>query len=625
MKRLLLLIMCLATLTMASAQKPLSLLGKSVQYVGAAANKLPAGEGTITINSGKYNYTLQGTFFESTLESGKLYMEKQDVTFNGKITYAINKKLKAVVVTMSNGEFKKGSTKLFTLKPEEQLTVTIHTKSTDLSGSGKFAVEYNFDAKDIEMAKRFAGEESYTNYAGLITLTATTDNGIEVSGWEELTSGKMTFANGAEVIISKDGNSSWKRANGDRIDVEAGVVTSYNLAINQGRVSNENIDYTFANGNKYVGSHKDLVAATLDKLITLNSVEWAWDIASKNIVSGVISYTNGNTIVTEASDVVDFTINFDNCSVTPHRIVYTFANGAKYDGTYKSLVPVTLAELMKFNSLTWAWGENLKNNTDAGVLTFENGNTIRYEASEVSGFDMAIEAGHISSNTITYTFPSGEKYMGRYNENLAAVVAGMLLNIDEFSWSADKFDEWIAAGTLTLTNGTVAQVEQGMKPKLTSDVKFEGGSYKAKAQKYAYANDNIKVKATVELTNNTLFNFDSLVTRDNLLNVIGSGELELANGEHFEFSNGELVDYLVIYDGGTIQNGTITHTFDNGNKYVGKVNGLLDSAEAVLSFKSSSWRWADFDKHVADGTLTLADGTRKNYVKGAEVVKGKRK
>ena len=55
MKKLLLIIMCLMTLTLLSAQKPpkpINLLGKSVQYVGVSTDKIPSGEGVLTIKNG---------------------------------------------------------------------------------------------------------------------------------------------------------------------------------------------------------------------------------------------------------------------------------------------------------------------------------------------------------------------------------------------------------------------------------------------------------------------------------------------------------------------------------------------------------------------------------------------
>lgn len=103
--------MCLMTLTSLSAQKPpkpINLLGKSVQYVGVSTDKIPSGEGVLTIknsdDSGEYIYTLSGEFSSTDVTNATFKMERQGVVFKGYVGYAVDKNLQNVVLTLTNGE-----------------------------------------------------------------------------------------------------------------------------------------------------------------------------------------------------------------------------------------------------------------------------------------------------------------------------------------------------------------------------------------------------------------------------------------------------------------------------------------------------------------------------------------
>ncbi|MBO5830417.1 MAG: hypothetical protein J6R01_02280 [Alistipes sp.] len=628
MKRLFLIIVCLCTLTAVSAQapqKPQNLLGKSVQYLGEVVRKVPTGEGVLTIKSvdksGEYSYVLSGAFDGTTVTGGEFKMVSQGVTFKGDVTYAVDKKLKSVVVTLSNGEFTSNGMTVAKLR-NEQLAVTIPTKGTAISGNCQVAVEYELDEANVELAKRFAGSDSFTNFGGYITLTVNTANGLEVAGRNDIKSATMSFDNGAVVTVAAD-NSSWKRANGDVIEVENGAVKSFSLAIAEGEISNENIRYSFDNGNQYVGTYKNLAPSTLEELIVLNSIAWSWENAADNIVSGTVTYANGNTIIADSAEVVDFVLNFENGNISPNNIVYTFPNGAKYEGSYRNLVPESLAELLIFSSLDWAWDDTVTDYIVTGTLYYANGNTILFESSEIKGFDMAFEAGRITPENIIYTFPCGVKYEGGYNKNLTDTIAASLVAMDNFVWPLDKFDEWISAGQLTFTDGNVVQVAHGQSPQVRADLEFNGGIYRSGTGTYSYSGvdgSTVSAHMLLALTNDMLVSLDKLVTRENVMHVPGTGELRLANGEYFKFEVGSLSEYLVIYDKGTIKNGIISHTFENGNKFEGSVRRLFSSGDFILNFKGSDWKWADINNHAYEGVLTMTNGARKTYVMGYDEV-----
>ena len=144
MKKLLLLIMCLMTLTSLSAQKspkPINLLGKSVSYLGASADKLPSGDGVLTItnsdDSGEYIYTLSGVFSPTAVTEATFQMKRQNVEFKGNVGYFVDKKLKSVTLTLTNGEFTREGERLVSLVNDEQLVVTIKTKNAEINGVGQ--------------------------------------------------------------------------------------------------------------------------------------------------------------------------------------------------------------------------------------------------------------------------------------------------------------------------------------------------------------------------------------------------------------------------------------------------------------------------------------------------------
>ena len=78
--------------------------------------------------------------------------------------------------------------------------------------------------------------------------------------------------------------------------------------------------------------------------------------------------------------------------------------------------------------------------------------------------------------------------------------------------------------------------------------------------------------------------------------------------------------------------GTITHTFENGNKYVGTIKDYTSviphKVEQLVSFKSLTCTWDNFKPLIKDGTITYADGKVEKYIGGiteAEYLEAERK
>lgn len=558
MKRLLLLLVGLLTLSSVSAQKPINLLGKSARYVGAVADKLPAGEGVLTIknsdDANEYTYTLQGVFADGSVSDATFTMEHQGVTFSGNVGYVVDKKLKCVTLTFADGEFSKDGKSIIALDGDETLAINVPVKGSEISGSASVAVEYDFDAKDIELAKRFAGDDKYTNYGGNITLTASTADGLVATGWERITGGTMTFSNGATVSIDKVG-SQWKRANGDAIYMKGDKVTGFSITITEGVISH----------------------------------------------NGVVSHNN---------------------------ISYKFATGATYSGSYKNLAPTTLEGLIDLKSISWEFNDDVADNIVSGILTYANSSTITFKNSQVADFVVYVKNGCVKIDSVEYAFPNGIKYIGGYDSDFMAIFTPVLLNPEEFVWSTEKFDDYITSGKLYFPNGgPVFDVKQGGMCIISGKHLVVGrASYSNDVYKRCDA-DGTKVNVCTDkstYTNNEIINFDNLITRDNVIDYInngyfnGYGELTTPNGEYFRRENGGSLDCHIIYDRGTIDLKadvyTINHTFENGNKYSGTVQGF----DHMLHFKGEDWMWADFASHVFDGELTMANGTRKRYMEGYE-------
>lgn len=547
------------TLTSLSAQKPpkpINLLGKSVQYVGVSTDKIPSGEGVLTIknsdDSGEYIYTLSGEFSSTDVTNATFKMERQGVVFKGNVGYAVDKKLKNVVLTLTNGEFAIEDKSLISLVNDEQLVVSIPAKGAEISGVSQKYVEYDFKAKDIELAKRFAGDDKYTNIGGAVCLTASTAEGLVVEGLDRITGGTMTFSNGATVSIDK-GSSEWKRANGDLIVVNYGKISRFTIAIAEGVISHNKIDYKFANGAKYVGSYKNFAPQTLEALIDLKSINWEFnDDVDDNIVSGKLTYAaNKGYISFKDSQVVDFNVYVgDNCRV--------------------------------------------------------------------------------SNDKVDYIFPNGIMYRGGYNDCFMTLLSPMLLNPENFVWEVEKFNDYITRGTLyfSTNNTTTAMmtVEKDKKCNIGNlNITHGCATYNAADDVYTYnGTDGTKVQVKLintNLDNQELIRFDNLITRQNIISLLnrgGYGELIMPNGEYFRRDQYGRLECHVIYDKGTLDLKddicTITHTFENGNKYVGTMSVIPD----IINFTGEDWKWADFNKYVFEGELTLANGTRKRYMEGYE-------
>ena len=102
-----------------------------------------------------------------------------------------------------------------------------------------------------------------------------------------------------------------------------------------------------------------------------------------------------------------------------------------------------------------------------------------------------------------------------------------------------------------------------------------------------------------------------------------------ANGDFVNFTisadrkSYEIESYRIVSGQTIITNSNLTHTFTNGNKYVG---GIKDSAIAdyvgakdinkLASFEGLVWDWSNFENVASNGKITYADGKSEKVING---------
>lgn len=550
MRRLLLLLAGLLTFASVSAQKPVNLLGKSVRYVGAVVDKLPEGEGIMTIKNGddtnEYLYTLQGTFTDGSVSDATFTMESQGVTFSGDVSYVVDKKLKATIVSLRNGEIRRGSETIAVLNGDETFALTIPTKGVELTGQCTIEVECSVDEKYIALAKRAVDCDSYTNCGGVVTLTASTAMGVEVSGWDKITTATLSFSNKATASIDKSGNMTIKRTNGDVIKCSKDKILEFSIAIKEGRICHDNIWYSFANGAKYNGSYRNLAPTTIDELIDLKSIEWKWDdTLFTHMDNGELVYANGSTLSLINSSL-DFNLKCKYGRITPHKMYYTFPNGVKYEGDYNRNVVLEEHQALLYPEDLELQVESLDDWIVLGKLTLDNGICLTVAQGKPIELPDVINVGDIK----------------------------LIIRDPKRQFNYSLIDIETKDTSIYMSFG-------GWSPTLDEIINLEKCIDYKWCLKYG-------LSGNAKFADGTFFQLES---------YYGHSEIE--------------GDYKIVYENGYISNNSISYTFANGNHYSGTTRGIVVTPQMLIDY--DGWKWEDFNQHVNTGVLTLADGTKKSY------------
>lgn len=93
---------------------------------------------------------------------------------------------------------------------------------------------------------------------------------------------------------------------------------------------------------------------------------------------------------------------------------------------------------------------------------------------------------------------------------------------------------------------------------------------------------------------------------------VGGMACERPNGDYFKYKGkGFSPEFRLTLSSGSIADTLVTHTFANGNTYVGSVKPALlpRTIGELVSLKHLEWDWSEFCKYAKYGTLTYTDST----------------
>ena len=393
MKKLLLIIMCLMTLTSLSAQKSktFELKGKpGAVYEGYASGKKPNGHGTLTITNSKsetkYTYIIEGDFSkEGIISNATITFVNQKVVFKGDVVYKTKRVYSLMPImdtlfsllfwsneweserdlylTLKNGSFYCKDCIVATLdKSSLALKIPIDHSIEIESGTASAMVYETVTKSELSLVTKFAGSENYTVTGGVKSTITMQLNGLVLGKSNKNV--KLVFDNNA--TFSKAGNvTRFERANGDFIAVNDGKVTSYKIANNGNYITENGVHYKFTTGDEYDGKVGHLSGLTLKELCTFKDAALRYDMLDMYELNGKLTMKDGGHLQIKDNVVVSGNVN------------RTLANGDKFSGTIGGNRIRAVVPLANYLSTTIPTNDFLKY-VDEGTLTVADGSTRKY-------------------------------------------------------------------------------------------------------------------------------------------------------------------------------------------------------------------------------------------------------
>lgn len=393
MKKLLLIIMCLMTLTSLSAQKSktFELKGKpGAVYEGYASGKKPNGHGTLTITNSKsetkYTYIIEGDFSkEGIISNATITFVNQKVVFKGDVVYKTKRVYSLMPImdtlfsllfwsneweserdlylTLKNGSFYCKDCIVATLDNSSlALKIPIDHSIEIESGTASAKVYETVTKSELSLATKFAGSENYTVTGGVKSTITMQLNGLVLGKSNKNV--KLVFDNNA--TFSKTGNvAKFERANGDFIAVNDGKVTSYKIANNGNYITENGVHYKFTTGDEYDGKVGHLSGLTLKELCTFKDAALRYDMLDMYELNGKLTMKDGGHLQIKDNVVVSGNVN------------RTLANGDKYSGTIGGNRIKATIPLANYLSTTIPTNDFLKY-VDEGTLTLADGSAHKY-------------------------------------------------------------------------------------------------------------------------------------------------------------------------------------------------------------------------------------------------------
>ena len=393
MKKLLLIIMCLMTLTSLSAQKSktFELKGKpGAVYEGYASGKKPNGHGTLTItnskNSVEYTYIIEGDFSkEGVVSNATLTFVNQKVVFKGDVVYKTKRVYPVLPIldtllslltwsnewesdrdinlTLTEGSFYSNNILIATLDNSPlALTIPIGYSTKIESNTASAYIYETVTKSELSLATKFAGSENYTVTGGVKSTITMQLNGLVIGKSNKNV--KLVFDN--NTTFSKAGNvTKFERANGDFIAVNDGKVTSYKIANNGNYITENGVHYKFTTGDEYDGKVGHLSGLTLKELCTFKDAALRYDMLDMYELNGKLTMKDGGHLQIKDNVVVSGNVN------------RTLANGDKFSGTIGGNRIRASVPLANYLSTTIPTNDFLKY-VDEGTLTVADGSTRKY-------------------------------------------------------------------------------------------------------------------------------------------------------------------------------------------------------------------------------------------------------
>ena len=393
MKKLLLLIMCLMTLTSLSAQKTktFELKGKPCAvYEGQAKGKKPCGHGKLTItNSEKgveYAYIIEGDFSkESVISDATMTFVKQGVVFKGLITYKTKRVYpvlpildtllslltwsnewesdRDIYLTLTEGSFYSNNIVVATLDNSPlALTIPIGYSTKIESNTASVNIYETITNNELNLATKFAGSDNYTISGGVKSTVTMTLKGVVLGKASKNV--KLVFDNNATFYKAGD-VVRFERANGDFIAVKDGNVTNFKIANNGNYLTQDGVHYKFTTGDVFDGKVGHLSKLKLSQLCTFKDAALRYDMLDTYDLNGKLTLKDGGHLQIKDNVVVSGTVN------------RTLANGDKYSGTIGGNRIKATIPLANYLSTTIPTNDFLKY-VDEGTLTLADGSAHKY-------------------------------------------------------------------------------------------------------------------------------------------------------------------------------------------------------------------------------------------------------
>ena len=313
MKKLLLVLLAVVTTigTLIAAPEPKMKkikLADAVVYNGFVLQKLPLGEGSITMSTCG---NITGTFNGNEITNGKIEFENHKFVITGDMTYSVAKNgvgasgytdltgnfsyfaySKSLLVTVKNAKINNRS-----IVGDVRFVYCFYDYALDYHSVG-----YPKVSKDlVETIKLFVGEEKFQRTANGKIYNIVVNSKVNHKVVKEATELTLTFKNGAVAVIDVEkGVCKMTRTNGDFITINGGAVESYRISAGKSIIANGQITHTFENGNKYVGTVDETLepytkVKNINALLSFNGLNWSWTDFKKHADDGEIVYADGKS------------------------------------------------------------------------------------------------------------------------------------------------------------------------------------------------------------------------------------------------------------------------------------------------------------------------------------------